>query len=235
MFLSSEQRAAVYAAKKLLDDAGLTTPPLPTSDHVGDAGGDLADVTRVISQTLLIPPSAPFQYIPPHSRPFTAEELLRGRDCINRQTYVHAIVEHPAGAIVEYPETGTVTGVAIAHVFSVDPASFTHPKENFQYSLGDSRWGECNVFCGGLLPGQDGHPVYCSHKRTCKAPGALTRVTVERDPWREWKMPYIVERPLIDGPTRRELLGDEYSCSLGSSLLNLSNTHRGWSELRVDL
>ncbi|KAK7022501.1 hypothetical protein R3P38DRAFT_3317686 [Favolaschia claudopus] len=164
MSLSKEQCAA-YAAKKLLDDAGLTTP-LPTNDH-GDADADLSDVTHVVSQALLTSPSPPhkdFQYIPPHSRPFTAEELRRGRDCINRQTYVHAVVEHRAGAT-----TGTVTDVAVAHIFSVDPANFTHPKESFQYSLGDTRWGESNVFCRCLLLGQNGNPVYCGHKRTgCK-------------------------------------------------------------------
>ncbi|KAJ7273845.1 hypothetical protein C8J57DRAFT_1034718, partial [Mycena rebaudengoi] len=118
---------------------------------------DFLEVRRVVSQALSATSSlSAIQgslYHSPPARAFTAEEIQHDFNCINRQTYVHALLEHPVGAIVEYPETGATAGVRIAHRFSVDPANFSHPKENFQYSLGDSRGGEPYVYCGLLLLG----------------------------------------------------------------------------------
>ena len=73
------------------------------------------------------------------------------------------------GSIVEYPETGISPGVSVAHLFAVDPASLSHPKESFQYSLGDSKGGEPYVHCGSLLTRRNGMPASCAHKRlTCR-------------------------------------------------------------------
>ncbi|KAJ6598119.1 hypothetical protein DFH09DRAFT_889893, partial [Mycena vulgaris] len=106
---------------------------------------DFLEVTRIISHTLSTTSSCPAidgsLYVPPAARPFSAEEIWRGFDCINRQTYVHALVEHPIGSIVEYPETGSSEGISVAHLFSVDPDRFSHPKDNFQYSIGDFQGG----------------------------------------------------------------------------------------------
>ncbi|KAJ6485262.1 hypothetical protein DFH09DRAFT_1106230 [Mycena vulgaris] len=96
---------------------------------------------------------------------WNAEEIRRGFDCINRQTYVNALVDHPLGSIVEYPETGNAKGVAIAHRFSVDPANFSHPRESFQYSLGDFHGGNPDIYCGSLLLGQTGRPAACFRKK----------------------------------------------------------------------
>ncbi|KAG1765741.1 hypothetical protein EV702DRAFT_919554, partial [Suillus placidus] len=66
-------------------------------------------------------------------------------------TTVNAIVEHPCGAIVEYPETGSVMGQAVAHIFPISVNCNTHefdnPKASFQYSLGDGHGGRKNVLC----------------------------------------------------------------------------------------
>ncbi|KAJ7825992.1 hypothetical protein B0H14DRAFT_2368572, partial [Mycena olivaceomarginata] len=85
------------------------------------------------------------------------------------QTYVHALLEHPIGSIVEHSQTGASKGVAIAHQFSADPANFSHPKDSFQYSLGDSHGGEPYIQCGSLLMGPGGTPASCFHKHlSCK-------------------------------------------------------------------
>jgi hypothetical protein len=161
MPLSSAQLSAVLEAKKILDDVDLTTTNLDDSDFL--------EVRRVVSQALSATSSlSAIQgslYHSPPARTFTAEEIQRGFNRINRLTYIHALLEHPVGAIVEYPETGETAGVCIAHRFSVDPAIFSHPKENFQYSLGDSRWGESYVYCGLLLLGSNGSPASCSHRK----------------------------------------------------------------------
>ncbi|KAJ6470153.1 hypothetical protein DFH09DRAFT_1478222 [Mycena vulgaris] len=87
------------------------------------------EVTRVISQTFPIASAcAAVQgsfFRPPPALPSTAEEIRRGLDCINRQIYVNSLVEHSAGSMVEYQETGTSKGVAVAHRFSVDPLNFS--------------------------------------------------------------------------------------------------------------
>ncbi|KAJ7883686.1 hypothetical protein B0H14DRAFT_2250388, partial [Mycena olivaceomarginata] len=106
---------------------------------------DLQEVTNIIASALPTTSACAAvqgsSYQPPAARNFTAEELRRAYDCINRQNYIHALVHHPVGSIVEYPETGASKGVGIAHKFSVDPENFCHPKESFQYSLGDSHGG----------------------------------------------------------------------------------------------
>lgn len=160
MALSEVQLAAVVEAQKLLADVGLTTPT-----NLDDPGNNFVEVTRIISQALPCAAVRGSLYRPPTPRAFTAEEIRRGVDCINRQTYVHTIVEHPVGSIVEYPETGTSEGVAVAHRFSIDPANFSHPKDNSQYSLGDSHGEDPYVFCGGLLMGRNGTPASCVLKK----------------------------------------------------------------------
>ncbi|KAJ7848967.1 hypothetical protein B0H14DRAFT_2582749 [Mycena olivaceomarginata] len=151
MALSDAQLAAVVEAKRLLANVGLTT----TTNFDGER--DFLEVTRIVSQAL--PTSSPSPsactavlgslYHPLPARPFTAEEIQRGFDCINRQTYVHALLEHPIGSIVEYPQTGA--------------------SKVFQYSLGDSHGGEPYVQCGSLLMGPGGTPASCFHKHlSCK-------------------------------------------------------------------
>ncbi|KAJ7815996.1 hypothetical protein B0H13DRAFT_2460922 [Mycena leptocephala] len=140
MPLSDAQLSAVLEAKRLLASVGLTTTNLDTNDR------DLQEVTNIIASAL----------------PTTSAALLY-------RNYVHALVDHPVGSIVEYPETGASKGVGIAHKFSVDPENFCHPKESFQYSLGDSHGGEPYVHCGTLLLGLDGTPASCFHKKwSCK-------------------------------------------------------------------
>ncbi|KAJ7857576.1 hypothetical protein B0H13DRAFT_1640907 [Mycena leptocephala] len=167
MPLSDAQLSAVLEAKRLLASVGLTTTNFDTNDH------DLQEVTNIIASALPTTSACAAvqgsSYQPPAARNFTAEELRRAYDCINRQNYVHALVDHPVGSIVEYPETGASKGVGIAHKFSVDPENFCHPKESFQYSLGDSHGGEPYVHCGTLLLGLDGTPASCFHKKwSCK-------------------------------------------------------------------
>jgi hypothetical protein len=130
--LSDAQPSAVLEAKRLLANVGLTTAT--NSDD-----RDFQEVSRVLEQILpCLPTTAAvptYPYCPLAALLFTAEEIRQSLDCINRQTYVHALVEHRLGSIVEYPETGAGKGVVIVHRFSVDPSNFSHPKENFQYSI----------------------------------------------------------------------------------------------------
>ncbi|KAJ7688326.1 hypothetical protein B0H14DRAFT_2653299 [Mycena olivaceomarginata] len=172
MLLSDTQRIAIVEAQRLLANVGLTTPKcLPT--NLDDHDPDFLEITRAISQGLpACSASAAVlgsQYCPPAAREFTSQEISAGLDCVNRQSYVHRLVDHPLGSIVEYPETGTSIGTGIAHRFSVDSANFHHPRESFQYSLGDSHGGDSHVHCGQLLLGRTGLPAVCFHKKlSCK-------------------------------------------------------------------
>ncbi|KAF7374227.1 hypothetical protein MSAN_00305500 [Mycena sanguinolenta] len=165
MPLSNAQLSAVYEAKKILAEVGLTTVPTTSDDH-----RNYLDVSRIISEALPTSDStcaavSGSLYRPLPARPFTEEELQQSLNYINRQTSVHRLVEHPLGAIVKYPETGNSTGVGIAHRFYINARKCYAPHENFQYSLGDSRGGEQDALCGNLLLGRDGTPAFCSHKR----------------------------------------------------------------------
>ena len=108
-------------------------------------------------------------YNPPPARYFTQEELQNGCNHVTRITSAHKIIEHPVNAIDKYPETGENLGECIAHVFNVDPDSFTsiHPKASFQYSLGDGHGGR-EGRCLMLKDSRD-WPVQCNILQTsCK-------------------------------------------------------------------
>ncbi|KIJ16179.1 hypothetical protein PAXINDRAFT_11219 [Paxillus involutus ATCC 200175] len=151
---SNDQLAALRYAEAILSSAGLSPQALshlsPGSTHSSTHSTPTAEHS--------VPPSAPntstpspailaSRYEPPMARMFTDDKVNRGLNKVNHETRVDAIVEHPLGAIVEYPQTGEVTGARIAHIFNVDanPTRFTHPKSNFQYSLGDGHGGREDV------------------------------------------------------------------------------------------
>ena len=102
-------------------------------------------------------------YKPLPARHFTSEEIRDGRGRLTRQAYVHGLVEHPAGAIVEYPESGATQGLGIAHVFHVDLNSdhFTNPRSNSQYSLGEPQGAHHNVACHQLRDPETDKPILC--------------------------------------------------------------------------
>ncbi|KAJ7633292.1 hypothetical protein FB45DRAFT_1148985 [Roridomyces roridus] len=162
MPLSEVQLDAIAEAQRVLANVGLTTADLV--DH------DILEIpSRTVSHSTACSPVLGSLYRPPPARTFTAEELRLGLDQINRETYVSALVDHPLGSIVEYPETASRAGVGIAHCFCVEPSNFLRPEANFQYSLGDSHGGKRGKFCGRLLTDQSGAAVSCSLlKMSCK-------------------------------------------------------------------
>ncbi|EJD41424.1 hypothetical protein AURDEDRAFT_169588 [Auricularia subglabra TFB-10046 SS5] len=98
------------------------------------------------------------KYEPPPARAFTPEEIAAKRNAINHKTKVHALIDHPFGAVVEYPQTGTAAGEIIAHRFPVDPERPFMPYHSFQYSLGGN-CGAHDAKCS--LINEDGKPVEC--------------------------------------------------------------------------
>ncbi|KIK33430.1 hypothetical protein CY34DRAFT_99623 [Suillus luteus UH-Slu-Lm8-n1] len=179
-FLTDFQRCAVQSAQILLENAGLSPQDL---DSFSSSSSSSPSPPSPPSSTLpILCPASPStrnaplavagaRYIPPPARPFTAEDLTQGRHRVTRKTSAHAIVEHPIGAIVEYPQTGHHVGESIAHIFHVDPSSFTpslHPKSSFQYSLGDGHGGQIIGQCL-MLRDTSRQPVSCTKLRTsCK-------------------------------------------------------------------
>jgi hypothetical protein len=99
---------------------GLSLPPSGLSP--------LLSLTLTLSPT---PSPAPAVlascYEPAPSRPFTDIEHHHGADKVTRETVAHCIIEHLYDAIIEYSETGSSPGVAIAHIFNINPDSFYHP------------------------------------------------------------------------------------------------------------
>ncbi|KAF8525595.1 hypothetical protein BU17DRAFT_41669, partial [Hysterangium stoloniferum] len=82
------------------------------------------------------------------------------------QSYASALIEHPIGAIVEYPESGSQPKYSVAHHFHINPKNFIHPKENIQYSLGDVHGSHENVTCYLLRDIHTKEPVSCKQLKT---------------------------------------------------------------------
>ena len=176
---SHSQLDALHAAQAVLAAAGLMPGILsrlssPSSSRAITPHPPSLTPSQLFPNATLLQPPAPAVitawYEPPHASTFTDADIASGRNKVTREAIADRIVEHPLGAIVEYPETGDSLGVAIAHIFNVDmdPERFIHPRLNFQYSLGDGHGGRDNVTCR-LLKSRSGGPVLCKKLRTsCK-------------------------------------------------------------------
>ncbi|KAF8580241.1 hypothetical protein K439DRAFT_1357540 [Ramaria rubella] len=169
MPLNFEQLGALLEARQILDEAGI----LESNESVNDEP-DILCLQNILDSHLpagshpLIQLS---QYSPALAVLFTEEEIACGRNRVNQKTTVHAIIEHPAGAVVEFPQTGTQNGEAIAHCFCIDLNSpFVNPMENIQYSLGDSHGGHANVMCHLLRDTESQEPVSCYQLKTSCEP-----------------------------------------------------------------
>ena len=122
--LSPEQLIAVQAAQQLLVDAGLTVTDFPAS--AASTISPRQEITSVIP---------------------TSSILLSGLFRLNRKSYIHGIIDHSLASVIEYPQSGAVTNEGVAHRFAVHPNGDLHPKDNIQYSLGDTRGQRKNVNC----------------------------------------------------------------------------------------
>jgi len=185
MEFSSSQLAALQNAQSILHDAGLS--PRDLDNHSITSSPSLSQLScSEVSPASLVRPLPLFspapcpvivsaQYIPPPARSFTLDEITTGANRINRQSRVGSIVNHPLGAIVEYPQTGATDGDAVAHIFTLARANvntmasaFDFPQSSFQYSLGDGHGGAKGVQCY-LLRDSMGKPVRCKKLSTsCK-------------------------------------------------------------------
>jgi len=170
MALSDAQFAAILEARHLLQNAGLSLD----AHAVG-----IEDAAPFSSTPLPFGPVQGYQYLPCPARPFTDREVVQEVNKVNRQTSLDGIVDHPLGVIVEYPETGSATGIRIGHRFAVDPLArkISHPKLNIQFSLGDGHGSRQDVDCGILLTDtQTQKPAICKNEKIsceCLLPKSL--------------------------------------------------------------
>ncbi|KAG1717508.1 uncharacterized protein EDB91DRAFT_1259651 [Suillus paluster] len=139
MELSSAQLTALQRAQSILHDVGLS--PHDLDDHSqASRSPSSSSYSSPAAPTTPLPLSAPdpcsailaAQYIPPPARSFTPDEIS-------------------AGAIIEYPQTGSSKDNVIAHIFTLacdtHTTEFDLPQFNFQYSLGDGHGGLKGVQC----------------------------------------------------------------------------------------
>ncbi|GJJ12556.1 hypothetical protein Clacol_006799 [Clathrus columnatus] len=149
-----EQQEAIHQAQLLLKHVGLQPADMPS--HCS------------LPSPPLVSNSIDLSYVSPSITYLTSEEILSGKGQLTRQTGVCGIIDHPLGAILEFPETGGQDGVGIAHHFEIDPYDFINPKDNIQYSLGGSHLGHNNVSCCLLFDKSTKQPALCNQlKLTC--------------------------------------------------------------------
>lgn len=104
-------------------------------------------------------------YLPQPACKFTQDKVRQHLHKINSKLTADQIVFHELNAIIEYTQTGDTPFQAVAHVFHIDPNHFKHPKDSFQYSLGDNHGGLKNVRCS-LLRDDSGKEVPCDQLMT---------------------------------------------------------------------
>lgn len=147
---TDEELDAIHCAQEVLRQAGLQlTDIFARNPSVND------------SQTPL------FDYIAPKARLFTEDELKSGVGRVTRQSHIDGIVDHPIGAVLEFPETGDRMGMAIGHRFKLDlkyPHQIVNPKDNVQYSLGGIH-GQNDVKCLFLRDQRTGDGIPCTQTR----------------------------------------------------------------------
>ncbi|KAF8584552.1 hypothetical protein K439DRAFT_1616642 [Ramaria rubella] len=150
MPLNFEQLGALLEARQILNEAGI----LESNESINEP--DILHLWNILDSHLpagshpLIQLS---QYSPALAVPFTEEEMACGGNQVNWKTTVHVIVEHPAGAVIEFPQTDL-------------NSPFVNPTENIQYSLGDSHGGHANIMCRLLYDTEYQAPVSCYHLKT---------------------------------------------------------------------
>ena len=118
------------------------------------------------------PPTPLLFYDPPPAHIFTLDEIRAKKSRLTRQAYIHGLIEHPVGALIEYPQSGSAPDVGIGHIFNVDlnSSEFTNPRSISQYSLGEPQGYHRNVTCLQLRDSQTDEPVVCLQKKSsCKS------------------------------------------------------------------
>lgn len=97
---SNKERDAIHRAQQILSNAGL------------DAG---ALINNIVPHNSAVSVQSNFE----EKRIISPEDILKGEGRVTRErtSSVHAIIEHPADAIIEFPESGHNAGYAIAHIF----------------------------------------------------------------------------------------------------------------------
>src|SRR5882672_6906832 len=173
MPLSIEQLGALHQAREILYAAGL----LQDVDlHTGSESA-LHQLQWILDMHLSPDPHPVIkasQYVAPLVTMYTPDEIAAGANHVTWKSYVHGLVEHPFGAIIEYPQTGSDMHEAISHRFCVKPAqdrdSISDPKDYIQYSLGAKKGCHKDVKCALLCDIETWEPVPCFQvKMSCES------------------------------------------------------------------
>lgn len=152
---TDEQLQIISRAQEILQQAGLQ----PT-DILGSKFSPEHDT---------LPFTCLFEYIAPHPTSYTSEEIASKENCVTRQSNICSIVDHPVGALVEFPQSGDQMDMAIGHRFQINPPNFVSPKNNIQYALG-SPSSHSNVTCLLLHDKTAGEPIQCKQtKLKCRS------------------------------------------------------------------
>ncbi|KAF8590222.1 hypothetical protein K439DRAFT_1514002 [Ramaria rubella] len=106
MPLSIEQLGVLQQARQLLEEANILLCSDVTTSKLDPPLLQLQNTLDSYIQNNTPHPNVLLsQYVSPPATYFTAEQILQGQNRITRQSYASAIVEHPIGAIVEFPQT----------------------------------------------------------------------------------------------------------------------------------
>jgi len=129
MSLTVDQHKSVEG---ILHDSGVVVSDIPSNIFACS----VQNITRTSPRSLHLPL---ISYIPP-----APSFSLHSRFKVTRKSSldVDYLIDHPLGALIEYPQTGSRMGESIAHRFTIDPNDFVNPRKNMQYSIGKGKDGK---------------------------------------------------------------------------------------------
>ena len=148
MSLTAEQCKAVEDAKSILQGAGVAIVSHILADVFAHSVQNI-DIPKYSNSQSVSPPLFPYLSPLPSFSPVQSIRVTR-----NWSSAVNAVIDHPIGAILEYPQSGSCEGESIAHQLAIDPRNFVNPRKNMQYTI-EMLAGHHNVRCLLISKGVD--------------------------------------------------------------------------------
>ena len=148
MSLTAEQCKAVEDVKSILQGAGVALVSHIPADIFAHSVQKI-NIPKYYNSQSLSPPLFPYLSPLPSFSPAQSIRVTH-----NWSSAVNAVIDHPIGAILKYPQLGSCESEPIAHRLAIDLQNFVNLRKNMQYLI-ETLAGHHNVQCLLISKGVD--------------------------------------------------------------------------------